>query len=347
MEFIRESIFVSALRSFCKMFFAVCGILLALFLFSMVYSFSSDAVLVEPKTTMSILPDAEGKKEMQPATSPAILQLNIHGVIGEPNVLDSDIIENILLESRTGLLANDRVKGILIHFNTPGGTVVDSDNIYRMLMDYKARYKVPVYAYVDGLCASGGMYISSSAEKIFASPASVIGSVGVIFGPFFNISDSLGKIGVQSRTLTEGLDKDAMSPFRPWKEGEDASYKAIISFFYNRFVNIVTAARPNLDKQKLVSQYGAQIFDPVQAMQYGYIDKADASRGDALLALLEEAKIDPAHPYQVVELQPRRDLVSQLFRGECSLLTGKVEHSFDLGQPKIKGQFAYLYQPNE
>jgi signal peptide peptidase SppA len=327
------------------MFFAVCGILLALFLFAMVYSFFSGSALIEPKTTMNILPDASGKRELTSMTAPAILQLNIHGVIGDPKNLDSSTVENILLDSRTGLLANDRVKGILIHFNTPGGTVVDSDNIYRMLMDYKARYKVPIFAYVDGLCASGGMYISSSAEKIFASPPSIVGSIGVIIGPFFNIYDSLQKIGTQTKTLTEGIGKDAMSPFHPWKEGEESPYKALNIYYYDRFVQIVTSARPRLDKDKLIHEYGAHVFDPIRAEEYGYIDKANASRDDALLALLEAAKIDPSKPYQVVELQPRSEWLSELFSGKNSLLTGKIEHSLDLGQPKICDQFAYLYQP--
>lgn len=345
MEITRESIFVSALRSFSKMFFAVCALFLAVFLCTTVYSLFSGSALIEPKTTMNILPDASGKRELVSVTAPAILQLNIHGIIGDPTILDSEVVENILLDSRTGLLANDRVKGILIHFNTPGGAAVDSDNIYRMLLTYKARYKVPIYAYVDGLCASGGMYISSAAEKIFASPPSIIGSIGVIIGPFFNVYDSLAKIGTHTKTLTEGLDKDAMSPFRPWKADEDSSLKALNVYYYDRFVQIVTSARPRLDKDKLIHEYGAHVFDPVKAEQYGYIDKADSSRDEALLALLEAAKIDPAKPYQVVELEPRHEWISQLFNNKCSILSGKIEHSFDLGQPKVRGQVAYLYQP--
>jgi signal peptide peptidase SppA len=327
------------------MFFAFCGIFLALFLFSTIYSISSGAQLIEQKTTMTVLPDANGKREVVTVSSPVILQLNIHGVIGEPGILDSETIENILVESRSGLLLDDRVKGILLHLNTPGGTVVDSDNIYRMLMEYKARHKVPIYAYVDGLCASGGMYVASSAEKTYASPSSVIGSVGVILGPFFNIYDALGKIGIQSRTLTKGIDKDAMSPFRPWKEGEDASYQALTAFFYERFVEIVTTARPRLDKDKLINQYGARVFDPVMAKEYGYIDTANSSRDEALLALLQEAKIDPAKAYQVVCLEPQSGWISRLVKGEVGLLSGKIEHTFDLGQPKIRSQFSYLYQP--
>jgi signal peptide peptidase SppA len=345
MELMRESIFVSALRSFSKMFCAVIGLLLAFLLFSTAYSALSSASLIEEKTTLTIVADADDKRELVSLSAPVILQINIHGPIGMdgPKSVQSDVIQDILIESREGMLTHSRVKGILLHFNTPGGTTTDSDNIYRMLKAYKEKYKVPIFGYVDGLCASGGMYIASSADKLYASPASVIGSVGVIFGPMFNVYETLNKIGVHSRTLTEGIDKDAMSPFRPWKEGEDASFKAMIAFFYQRFVGIVTEARPRLDKEKLVNEYGAKVWDCVQAEKLGYIDVAESNRNEALLALMKEAGVDASKPYQVVELEPKHSWMSQLVAGSSVLLTGKIEHSFDLGQPKIREGFAYLY----
>lgn len=346
MENARESVFVSAIRSFCRMFFGVCGITLAIFLIIWAYSEISSAGSIESKTTMNYLADANGKQAVVSLTAPVILQLNIHGVIGEPKTLDSDTVESILLESRTGVLASNRVKGILIHFNTPGGTVVDSDNIYRMIKDYKERYKVPVYAYVDGLCASGGMYIACAADRIYSGTSGVIGSVGTLIGPFFNVHEALSKIGVSSETITEGLDKDMMSPFRPWKPGEDASLKNLIAFFYHRFVDIVAEARPRMDKTKLVQEYGAQVYDPIKAQALGYIDVADSSRNAALLALLHEAKIDPSKDYQVVDLEPKSALLS-LFTSQSPLFTGKITHSLD---PRsrysyLQGQFCYIYQP--
>jgi signal peptide peptidase SppA len=229
--------------------------------------------------------------------------------------------------------------------NTPGGTVVDSDNIYRMLREYKARYKVPVFAYVDGLCASGGMYISCAADQVFAGPASMIGSVGVIIGPFFNIFDTLGKVGILSKTITEGLDKDMMSPFRPWKTDEDASLKAVTSFFYQQFVNIVLEAKPRMDRNKLVQEYGAKVFDSVTAQRYGYVDQAESSRDATLLALLKEANVDPATTYQVIELEPKSEWISEIFNTKSPLLTGKIEHTLDTGLPCIREKVAYLYEP--
>lgn len=345
MQLSTDSIFRSAIRSFCKTFFAVVGVLFGLFLCSILYALVSGASLIEQKTTMHLLPDASGSRNETAIASPAILQINVHGVIGDPNALNTEIIENILLDSRSGLLGENRVKGILLHFDTPGGTVVDSHNIYEMLKNYKAKYNIPVFGFVDGLCASGGMYIASAADKMFSGPAGIIGSVGVVIGPFFNVSSALTTLGIQAKTITEGLDKDMMNPTRPWKENEDASLKAITAFFYNQFVDIVAQARKRLDKTALINTYGAQVFDPIEAEKLGYIDVAMSSRNEALLALLDAANIDPAKPYQVVSLSPIENWVSALMKGNSSLLTGKIEHRLDLGQPKIQGKFAYLYNP--
>jgi protease-4 len=347
MEIMRESIFTSALRSFCRMFFAVCGIFLAFFLISFIYSSLAPSILIEEKTTMTLLPDASGTRKLVPFSAPAVLQINIHGIIGmdAPESITAEAVENILLDSRSHLLANDRVKAILLHLNTPGGTVVDSDSIYRLLKDYKAKYKTPIFAYVDGLCASGGMYIASSADQIFASPPSLIGSVGVIYGPMFNVAETLHKLGVEALTITQGIGKDALNPTRPWKPGEDTSYQAITAFLYQQFVDIVTAGRPRINREKLIEEYGAHVFNCVEAEKFGYIDHALSSRNAALLALLEAARIDPSQPYQVVEIAPTRNWLSQMIKGESALFSGKLEHTVDLGQSKIQGQFAYLYTP--
>lgn len=345
MQIAPESIFVSSLRTFCRMFFGITAALIAIALFSMIYSSIASPPLIDTHTQLEILPDAKGTRELVGVNAPAILQIPIHGVIGDPQALDAVIIENILLDSRIGLLDHDRVKGILLHFNTPGGTVVDSDSIYQMLKMYKEKFSVPIFAYVEGMCASGGMYVACAADQIFAGPASVIGSVGVIIGPFFNIYDFMGKVGLQARTLTQGLDKDMMNPTRPWKEGEDNSLKAVTAFMYNHFVSVVTNARPDIDRDLLINQYGAQVFDCVTAQRFGYIDTPMSSRNEALLALLKKANIDPEQPYQVVALTPKHSWVADLVSGKSPLLSGKIEHALNVGQPPIKEQISYLYQP--
>ena len=348
MEIARESIFVSALRSLCKVFFSILGFFLAIFIVTAIYSLFASPYNAEEKTTLNLLPDLNGHSDLRPLSAPAILQINLDGVIGEPEKLDTKVLQNILLDSQNNPLLKNRVKAILLHVNTPGGTVVDSDNIYRLLKDYKQKHNVPIFAYVDGMCASGGMYITSAADKLYASPASVVGSVGVVFGPFFNVSDAFGKIGVQSKTLTQGLDKDMMNPFRPWKPDEDASMQSVMSFFYQRFVDLVAAAHPRLNKDKLVQEYGAKIFDGPQAESIGYIDVANADYHLALRDLMTQANIDPEKPYQIVELEPKHDWFAPLMKSASPIFSGKLEHVFNFGDkrsPAIRDQFAYLFEP--
>lgn len=340
----RESIFKSALRAFFKTFSVILGVFVSfilLFVFSMM---SPKEIHMESKTSLTILPDLEGRKMLLPTNTPAILRINIHGVIGT-DTLNADIVETQLVESRSGILGSNRVKGILLHFNTPGGGVTDSNTIYELLMHYKQKYQVPVFAYVNGLCASGGMYIASAADKIYSSPVSIIGSVGVLIGPFFNIKDLLQRFGVEPQVITEGKNKDMMSPFRTWKPGEEVPLKNILSYFYERFVSIVSKARPKLTKNILTQELGANVFEAKTAEQLGYIDQGNSSYEETLSELLKAANIDPTSSYQVVELSPKKSWL-RLALSSSPLFTGKIQHQlFSHPAQEVKDPVLYLYEP--
>ena len=303
--------------------------------------------MLEPdKTTVHIIEDEEGKRHLLPHTSPVVLRLNIHGIIGSRD-LNAKTIKAKLLASREGPLKKERVQAILLHINTPGGTVIDANNIYTSLMEYKERYKVPIYAYIDGLCASGGMYVACAADKILSNPVGVIGSVGVILGPNFNVYKLMEKIGVEQVTLTRGKDKDMLSPFRPWKTGEDAPLNKIIEYDYKRFVSIVAKNRPRVSKNQLINEYGADVFDPFQAKQIGYIDDGNASYRQALQELVQAANIEA--DYQVIELKvsyPK--MLSDLIEGKSPFFSGKIKHEIGL-IPDYKMEWTnhplYLYLP--
>ena len=345
MEIMRESIFITAVRSFCRSFFALCGVFLALAFGLVIYSMVASPYAPEQKTELKILPDLKGNRAMVSADAPVVLHIDVQGIIGEPGILDTDSFSNILLDSRTGSLAGDRVKAIFVYFNTPGGAAVDSDNMYRLLKKYKEKYQVPVFGYAEGLCASGGMYIACATDRIYASATSVIGSVGVLSGPFFNFSDAMARYGIQGKLLSEGTDKTAMNPFEPWKPGDSDNIQAIMVSMYNRFVDIVSTARPQLTRSKLINQYGARVYDAALAQQYGYIDVADADSDMALAALLEAAKIDPEKPYQVVQLEPRHSLLTELVRGESASMRKMVCNLLGIPSFQINEPYAYLYKP--
>lgn len=340
----RESILISSVRSFCTAFAGMIGILIGLILAILIIAIAKPS-LTSNKTVMLIAADAEGNREVLSDSSPVILRINIHGEIGTRD-LNAKLVESQLLDSREGPLKKGRVKAILLHINSPGGTVEDANNIYTYLMEYKEKHQIPIYAYVDGLCASGGMYIACSADKIFSSPVGAIGSIGVILGPNFNLSELMKKLGISQLTLTRGKDKDALNPFRPWLPNESDSYQDILSYDYKRFVDLVVKNRPKVDKNQLINVYGAQVFDPIKAQEIGYIDEGNASYKSTLKALVKAANIKGE--YQVIELKIPHPILSDLIDGKSPLFSGKIKHEVQL-IPEIKGEWInrplYLYSP--
>lgn len=345
MNIMRESIFVGAFRSFCTAFATILGIAISIGLVLFGIGILSGPNYFPTKAQPTICPDALGNRDLLPGSVPAILRIDIHGVIGMGD-LTSDKLEEILLDSRDDFLAHNRVKGVLLHIDTPGGTATDADNIYRMLMNYKAKYKVPIFAYVDGMCASGGMFVASAADKIYATDSSVIGSVGVLLGPNFNFSELMTKIGVSSKTFTEGKDKDMLNPFRPWVPGEDQSIQDAISAMYHRFVAVVAKARPLLTEEKLTQEYGAQIFIADKAAELGYIDVPNTDYSQAISDLTLAAGIHDQERYQVVALSIPKPLFSPF--AESLFSPKEVKHKLELGNsflPELSGKFLYLYLP--
>ncbi len=338
-----ESLFKSTIRSFFIGLFGMTGVTLGVLLgIGLISLFST--VETEPETnyTTDILPNAKGVRKALTLESPLILRININGLIGLEGS-DMHSVRQQLVESREGTLG-DRVKALLLYIESPGGTVVDADGIYQAIKTYKEQYKVPVYAYVDGLCASGGMYIACAADKILASEVSVIGSVGVLTPPFMNVSQLFDKVGVSSLTLSAGKGKDELNPFRPWKPDESANIQELINYYYGVFLEIVTSNRPGLDRNKLVEDYGAKVYPAKMAQEYGYIDQSGVSYRDALALLVEKAGIKE-DTYQVIQMS--KPWYSGLFKSQFSLLKGEMTHRVELSpemHPKLANKFLYLYR---
>lgn len=297
-----ESIFKSMFRSLFKTLGGFIGFFLAIIVLGLLLVFlPQHTASINGLSKPVVMANAEGEKEMLPASSPVVLRIPIRGVIGTPMLSSKSVINQ--LNNSQGLGINKgRVKAILLDIQSPGGAAVDSYSIFSAVMNYKKKYKVPVYAYIDGMCASGGMMIACSADRIYSSPTGLIGSVGVILGPLFNVSQLMDRLGIEQKTFTEGIGKDEMSPFRKWKEGEGESIQKAIEYDYKLFVDTVVEHRPRMSRNALINTYGAHIFDPETAMQHGYIDQAGASYNLALMDLVKAAKIEGK--YQVLELKP-------------------------------------------
>lgn len=336
----KDSLFGSFVRAFLRVAGGLIAIIVVFMLFSALVSSNTG---ITTATQLKVLPNADWKMNPFSRATPTILRVNIDGVIGL-NGTTAERVMTQLVES-TGLqLKEGQVKGILLTVDSPGGGADTSDSIYRALQEYKSRYKVPIHVYADGLCASGGMYIACAADKIYATPDTLVGSVGVVTTPFFNFVGLMDKLGIASKTITAGKDKDPMNPFREWRPDEAQPIQHIVEACYDRFTSIVSKSRPLLTRQVL-EELGAQVYPANEAKELGYIDGVVESRDEALLALAKELGIEDN--YQFIELEISA-FWGALFGSDSDAAFGKFHHYIrfpgDL-HPDLYGKLLYLWQP--
>ena len=160
------------------------------------------------------------------------------GTIGEaaPAGIDSDKIVKLLKKYEK----DDDIKAIVLRVDSPGGAVAPSQEIHDAVKRIKARKKVVVS--MGGMAASGGYYISAPADRIFAEPGTLTGSIGVIF-LHFNVRGLLEWAKIEETTLKSGKYKDTLSPFRPIQETDREEIQSISDDVYSQFVQAVAQGR--------------------------------------------------------------------------------------------------------
>ena len=216
-------------------------------------------------------------------------------VISLQGIIDDEKAQDVYRQLKTA--RQDRhVKGLIIRVNSPGGTISASDQIYNEIRRLRDESDKPVVAFMQGIAASGGYYVSVACEKIIAEPTAITGSVGVMAGYFVLQELFEQKLGIQPVIIKSGRKKDWPSPFRPLTE-EQRQYiqEKLISPAYNRFVEVVANGRPSLtlaDVKGLAdgSIYGAQeALDEKLIDNIGYLDEAIEQVKS--LAEIEEAQV--------------------------------------------------------
>ena len=133
--------------------------------------------------------------------------------------------------------------GIIIRCNSPGGSPVQSDNIYREIRRLRSSNPgTPIHTVVTDVCASGGYYVASATDKIFVNPSSILGSIGVI-NAGFGYTELMEKLGVERRVLTAGKHKAMLDAFmETTPEGENHT-KKIMASIHHEFIKSVKRGR--------------------------------------------------------------------------------------------------------
>lgn len=151
------------------------------------------------------------------------------------------------------------VKAVVIRINSPGGSAAASQEMYQAVVRLRNTGK-PVICSMSDVAASGGYYVASACDHIFANAATLTGSIGVI-SQFMSFQQILGKVGVTPETIKSGQFKDAGSPMRSMTPAERQLFQAMIMDVYSQFVDDVTAGRKKPTQNKLTRAQVQQLAD--------------------------------------------------------------------------------------
>ena len=182
---------------------------------------------------------------------------------------------------------DDSVKAIVVRLNTPGGGVGPSQEIYEEVR--KIRGKKVVVASMGALAASGGYYIACGADKIFANPGTITGSIGVLM-QFVNVKDLIEKIGVKGFVIKSGSFKDTGSPVREMSPEERKLLQSVIDNVHSQFVNAVVEGR-KLPREDVLAIADGRILSGEQAKELGLVDVL-GNQEDAVAEAGKMAKIE-------------------------------------------------------
>lgn len=166
---------------------------------------------------------------------------------------------------------NTHVEGIVLRINSPGGSPVQSDEMYTHIMRFRhAHPKVKVYAVCTDVCASGAYYVAAAADKIFANPSSLVGSIGVLMNGF-GFVDTLKKVGATRRLFTAGSNKGFLDPFTPVSSRQEAHVHQMLATLHQVFIDRVKAGRgKRLSKDP--DLFTGLVWTGVKAKTLGLID---------------------------------------------------------------------------
>ena len=230
--------------------------------------------------------------------------VRIEGVITE----SEDIVRQIKKYRE-----DSSIKGIVLRIDSPGGAVGPSQEIYREVL--KTTEGKKVVAAMGGLAASGGYYIACAANKVFANPGTITGSIGVIMA-FSNFEELMKKLGLKTTVIKSGKFKDVGSPVRELTEEERKILQNVSDDIHGQFIEAVAKGR-NLKIESVKELADGRIFSGRQAKESGLIDELgtleDAiSYATKLAGIKDKAKI--------VQERKEKNLFLRLFKEDFSSL---------------------------
>lgn len=214
---------------------------------------------------------------------------------------------------------SDKIKGIVVRIDSPGGAVGASEEIYRFIKN--ARETKPVVCTMGSIAASGGLLASLGCQKVFVNPGTLTGSIGVILA-VPNFSGIMQRFDVKMNVIKSGELKDAGSPFREMTPEDRAFLQSVINAAYQDFLNLVATSR-GLEVETVRKFADGRIISGSQAVALGLVDETGGLQ-EAAKAVLEIASIE-GEPE--ILLPEKKSGFRAFLDGMTRIMHGLAEHT--------------------
>jgi protease-4 len=239
-----------------------------------------------------------------------VARLSVSGIITD----DPDRTRTIVAAAK-----DDDIKAVIVRIDSPGGTVVGGETLYRELRELAQ--KKPVVAVLGELAASGGYMTALAADQIYAREGTITGSIGVIMQTM-DVTGLLEKIGVRTEALKSGPLKAVPSPLEPLTDRGREVTRQLVDDMYGMFVDMV-AERRKLDRAKALELADGRVYTGRQAKALGLIDAIGGE--DEALGWLADAKgISRSLPVRELRIQREDDDWAAWMGESLARLTGKT-----------------------
>jgi protease-4 len=278
-------------------------------------------------------------------TSDKVLILEVDGLItaSSSKGMLSDLQSPVaFLKERLMMARRDEdIKAVVLRVNSPGGGVTASDVMYEELRRFRQKTELPIIACFMDVAASGGYYISMSADKIVCHPTGVTGSIGVI-AQLATIDKMLEKLGIEPLTLKSGKHKDIGTPLRIPTEDEKKILQDLVDAMYNRFVEVVAEGR-QMDREKVIELADGRIYDANAAKKAGLVDEV-GYLDDAIALAEQTAGIEHA---KIVMYKRPGGYRSNIYSAEAKSGENSLSKLAESLLPALGSRFYYLWIPGK
>ena len=218
---------------------------------------------------------------------------------------------------------DESVKAIVLRVDSPGGTVSGSDEIHHRLAALAKQRDLPVVVSMGGIAASGGYYVAMANggrdDVIFAEPATLTGSIGVII-PHFDLSKMIKRFDVRDDSVASGPLKEMLSPTKDrtpeLADRERRVLKSLVDDMFVRFKQIVREGRPKMDAEAVDKVATGQIFTAQQAVEAGLVDRIGFLE-DAVARAVEQAGLTD-NTARVVKYSKPKGLLDEVLGGDTT-----------------------------